>query len=111
MPKIRGQNQPPHLVSERPPIIPKSSDILARGFRKNPKIRCIEESRRPEENGFRRAILFAKKPERQSLGEKSERQFVLSVTECPCNLLEKRFVASMIFKNVAKSRCFALEPE
>src|SRR4029450_5699611 len=78
-----------------PPPVPQLPHIFPRGFFIRVEIGRAEEACCAEEQ--RLAILngFTQQPKRQTLRKKCERQFVFLVTERGCDLLEKRFGASI----------------
>src|SRR5439155_15321951 len=79
----------------RPPTIPQLPNVFARRFFVDVEVGCLEETRGAEQQRLAILSMFAQQPQRQTLGEKRERQLVFLVTERTGNLLKKRFVTSM----------------
>src|SRR5438045_9646332 len=84
-----------------PPTVPQLAHIFARRFFVNVEISSLEETRCAEEQRLAVLTVFTQEPQRRTLCEKCERQLVFFVTERGCDLLEKRFVASMHLDLVA----------
>src|SRR5437588_2876387 len=94
-PDFRGQDESLHLVTMRPPAVPKFSHIRARLLWIDGEVRRFEKSGDAEEHRFDVAVFFAKERKRQPLRQKGEREFVLFVTERSRDLLEERGVAAV----------------
>src|SRR5438552_2249824 len=94
-PDFRGQDEPQHLVAMRPPAVPKFPNIRARLLWIDGEVRRLEKSGDAEQHRFDVVILFAKERERQTLREKSEREFVLFITERSRDLLEEGGVSAV----------------
>src|SRR4029453_14180242 len=94
-----------------PPTVPKLPYIFARRFFVDVEISRLEETRCAKEQGLAILDVFAQQPQRQALCEKCEWQLVFFVTERGCELLEKRFVASVYVDLVANPIRFLSQTE
>ena len=101
VPGLRGQNQSLQIIAMRPPAIPQFAHIFARRFFVDVEVGRLEETRCAKEQRLAILNVFAQQSQRQTLCEKCERQLVFLVTERGCDLLEKRFIASMHIDLVA----------
>src|SRR5262249_7297566 len=95
----------------RPPTVPQLAHIFAYRFFVDVEIGCLEETRCAEEQCLAVGNVFTQQPQRQTLREKSERQFVFLVTERGRNLLEKRSVTSVRVDLVANPVGFVSQTE
>ena len=111
VPGFGWQNQSLQIIAMWPPAVPQLAHIFARRFFVDVEIGRLEETRCAKEQ--RLAILngFAQQSQRQTLCEKRERQLVFLVTERGCDLLKKRFVASMHVDLVANPIRFLSQTE
>src|SRR5580765_5373543 len=94
-----------------PPAIPQLAHIFARRFFVDVEVGRLEETRYAKEQRLAILNVFAQQPQRQTLCEKRERQLVFLVTECGCDLLKKRFIASVHVDLVANSIRFLSQSE
>src|SRR5204862_6587047 len=94
-----------------PPTVPQLAHIFARRFFVDVEISRLEETRCAKEQRLAVLTVFTQEPQRQALCEKCERQLVFFVTECGCDLLEKRFVASVHLDLVADPIRFLSQTE
>src|SRR5262245_40710570 len=111
VPGFCRQNQSLQIIAMRPPAIPQLADVFACRFFVDVEVGCLEETCCAEEQRLAVGNVFAQQPQRQTLREKSERQFVFLVTERGRNLLEKRFVASVHVDLVANPVRFLSQTE
>src|SRR5262245_61238590 len=70
----------------RPPTVPQLAHVFACRFFVDVEVGCLEETRCAEEQCLAVGNAFMQQPQRQTLREKSERQFVFLVTERGRNL-------------------------
>ena len=94
-----------------PPTVPKLPYIFARRFFVDVEVSRVEEAGCAKEKRLAILNVFAQRPQRQTLCENCERQLVFFVTERGCDLLEKRFVASMHLDLIADPIGFLSQTE
>src|SRR4029077_20339180 len=111
VPGFGRQDQSLQIIAMRPPAIPQLAHIFARRFFVDVEVGRLEETRCAEEQRLGTLNVFAQQPKRQTLCEKCERQLVFLVTERGCDLLEKRFVASVHVDLVANPIRFLAQTE
>src|SRR5262249_21524411 len=90
----------------RPPTVPQLAHVFACRFFVDVEVGCLEETRCAEEQCLAVGNVFTQQPRRQTLREKSERQFVFLVTERGRDVLKKRFVAPVGVDLVANPLAF-----
>src|SRR5436190_12781899 len=94
-----------------PPTVPQLAHIFARRFFVDVEISRLKETRGAKEQRLAVLTIFTQEPQRRTLCEKCERQLVFFVTERGCDLLEKRFVASVHVDLVANPIRFLSQTE
>ena len=109
LPEICREDDSLHRVAMGPPAVPEISHVAAGFVAIRGEIGRGQKSGDAEENRFKIVRFFPERRERQSLGEKSEREFVLFVTERGGDLLEQRGVTSVILDDALNARGFALK--
>src|SRR5437764_3109899 len=95
VPGFGWQDQSLQIIAVRPPAVPQLAHIFARRFFVDVEVGRLEETRCAKEQRLAILNIFAQQAQRQTLCEKGERQLVFLVTECGCDLLEKRFITSV----------------
>src|SRR5262249_20191166 len=74
------QDQSLEIIAMRPPTVPQLAHVFACRFFVDVEVGCLEETRCAEEQCLAVGNVFTQQPRRQTLREKSERQFVFLVT-------------------------------
>src|SRR6476660_2458412 len=103
VPGFCRQDQSLQIIAVRPPAVPQLAHIFARRFFVDVEVGRLQETRCAKEQRLAILNIFAQQPQRKALCEECKRQLVFLVTECGCNLLEKRFIASVHGDLVANS--------
>src|SRR5512132_49164 len=111
VPRLRRQNQSLQIIAMRPPTVPQLAHIFTRRFFVDVEVGRLQETRCAKEQRLAIPNVFAQQPQRQTLCEKCERQLVFLVTERGCDLLEKRFIASVHLDLIANPIRFLSQTE
>src|SRR5438477_388249 len=107
VPGFGRQDQSLEIIAMWPPTVPQLAHIFARRFFVDVEVGRFEKACCAKQQRLAILNLFAQQPQRQTLCEKCERQFVFLVTERGCDLLQKRFVVSVHVDLVATVNWFA----
>ncbi len=110
-PQLFWENQALHFVAVPPPLVPKRAQVNARPAFVDGQIGRGEKTGDTEEERLRDIIVGAQDGDREALRQQGEGQFVLLVAQRRGQLLEQRFVPSVIFCHRSEPRCFPLLPK
>src|SRR5262245_2564256 len=95
----------------RPPTVPQLANVFAHRLFVDIEVGHLQKARYSKAQRLAMLNIFTQQLQRQTLCEKRERQFVFFVTESGCDLLEKRFIASMHVDLVANPIRFLSQTE
>ena len=103
-PQFSWENQPLHFVAMPPPLVPKCAQVNARVAFVDGQVGRCQKTGDSKKERLRDIFMRAQDGDREALRQQGKGQFVLLVTKRRGQLLEERFISSVILRHRPETR-------